>query len=401
MNGEISSIEKGNHFHRYLGYAISLIENYNGKEPFHLYLKKYFSLNKKHGSRDRKIISSICYGYFRLGFGVSFQLTSEEKLLLGIFLTENRSNILLQQFKPDWNQKIAEDLNSKIEFVKRIFDPIKIFPFSDELSREIEREKFNLSFLIQPKLFVRIRPGKESEVLDKLKKAKIDFENLGENCLAFENNQRIEDIFSLNEEVVIQDFNSQQTEDLLKKYLGSELKEISLWDCCAASGGKSILAKDLFQNIKLTVSDTRKSILQNLRTRFHEAGIDNYSSFIADLSDVSSLKKTDQTFKVIIADVPCSGSGTWSRTPADLLFFQRNQIQKYAALQNKIVFNATKKLKPAGYLLYITCSVFAKENEENVKWISSKTGLQLVEFEYLKGYEKQADTLFTALFRKE
>src|SRR5690242_8582909 len=163
MNGEISSIEKGNHFHRYLGYAISLIENYNGKEPFYLYLKKYFSLNKKHGSRDRKIISSICYGYFRLGFGVSFQLTSEEKLLLGIFLTENRSNILLQQFKPDWNQKIAEDLNSKIEFVKRIFDPIKIFPFSDELSREIEREKFNLSFLIQPKLFVRIRPGKESE----------------------------------------------------------------------------------------------------------------------------------------------------------------------------------------------------------------------------------------------
>ncbi|MGN6802170.1 MAG: Fmu (Sun) domain-containing protein [Ginsengibacter sp.] len=400
MNGEISSIEKGNHFHRYLGFAISLIENYNGKEPFHLYLKKYFSLNKKHGSRDRKIISSICYGYFRLGLGVSSQLASEEKLLLGIFLTEDRSNKLLQQFKPDWNEKIAGDLNSKIEFVQNIFDPQKIFPFKQELSRQIDAEKFNLSFLIQPKLFIRIRPGKEREVLNKLKKAEIDFEIFGETCLAFENNQRIEGIFSLNEELVIQDFNSQQTENLLKKYFSSE-QEILLWDCCAASGGKSILAKDLFQNIKLTVSDTRKGILQSLKVRFHEAGITNYSSFIADLSEESSLKKIAPSFDVIIADVPCSGSGTWSRTPADLLFFQRNQIQKYAALQKKIVFNTTKKLEPAGYLLYITCSVFAKENEENVKWICEQTGLKLIESGYLKGYEKQADTLFAALFRKE
>src|SRR5690242_2307423 len=400
MNGEISSIEKGNHFHRYLGFAISLIEKYDGKEPFHLYLKKYFSQNKKHGSRDRKMISSICYGYFRLAFGVSSQLASEEKLLLGIFLTDNRSNKLLQLFKPDWNEKIAGDLNSKIESVKNIFDLQKIFSFKDELSREIDAEKFNLSFLIQPKLFIRIRPGKEREVLNKLKKAKMDFEIFGQNCLAFENNQRIEGIFSLNEEVVIQDFNSQQTENLLKKYFSSE-QEILLWDCCAASGGKSILAKDLFQNIKLTVSDTRKGILQSLKVRFHEAGITNYSSFIADLSEESSLKKIAQSFDVIIADVPCSGSGTWSRTPADLLFFQRNQIQKYAALQKKIVFNATKKLKPAGYLHYITCSVFAKENEENVKWICEQTGLKLIESGYLKGYEKQSDTLFAALFRKE
>jgi 16S rRNA (cytosine967-C5)-methyltransferase len=277
MNGEISSIEKGNHFHRYLGFAISLIEKYDGKEPFHLYLKKYFSLNKKHGSRDRKIISSLCYGYFRLAFGVSSQLASEEKLLLGIFLTENRANELLQQFKPDWNETIAEDFHSKIDSVRKIFDPIKIFPFKSELSMEIDAEKFNLSFLIQPKLFLRIRPGREREVLNKLKKAEIDFEIMGENCLAFENNQRIEGIFSLNEEVVIQDFNSQQTENLLKKYFSSDSKEISLWDCCAASGGKSILAKDLFQNIKLTVSDTRKGILQSLKVRFHEAGITNYS----------------------------------------------------------------------------------------------------------------------------
>ena len=157
--GEATSDPKGNYFHRYINYAISLLENYDGKEPFHLYLKKYFSINKKHGSRDRKIISSLCYNYFRLGLGVSPDISIEEKLLLGTFLLENKSSLLLQNLKPDWNEKIHLSLSEKIGIVKNIFDPENIFPFNDELSDQMNIESFNLSFLTQPKLFVRIRPG--------------------------------------------------------------------------------------------------------------------------------------------------------------------------------------------------------------------------------------------------
>jgi len=48
--------------------------------------------------------------------------------------------------------------------------------------------------------------------------------------------------------------------------------------------------------------------------------------------------------------------------------------------------------------LYITCSVFKNENEEVVKFISEQLSLQLLNMEYLKGYNQKADTLFTALF---
>ncbi len=57
-------------------------------------------------------------------------------------------------------------------------------------------------------------------------------------------------------------------------------------------------------------------------------------------------------------------------------------------------------LKENGFLLYITCSVFKRENEENVSFIQQQIDLQLIKAEYLKGYEMQADTLFVALFKK-
>ena len=103
---------------------------------------------------------------------------------------------------------------------------------------------------------------------------------------------------------------------------------------------------------------------------------------------------------LIIADVPCTGSGTWARTPEQLHFSHKKDIDKYAALQKKIIENALPHLKINGHFLFITCSVFKKENEENVAFIQQKFQLNLLKMEYLKGYEIQADTLFVALFKK-
>jgi 16S rRNA (cytosine967-C5)-methyltransferase len=57
-------------------------------------------------------------------------------------------------------------------------------------------------------------------------------------------------------------------------------------------------------------------------------------------------------------------------------------------------------LEPGGYLLYITCSVFKKENEEAVNFVKEKFHLQLVKMELQKGYDKKADTMFAALLQK-
>jgi 16S rRNA (cytosine967-C5)-methyltransferase len=82
-----------------------------------------------------------------------------------------------------------------------------------------------------------------------------------------------------------------------------------------------------------------------------------------------------------------------------LFFFKEEKINEYQLLQQRIVANAIPHLKKEGYFLYITCSVFAKENEEQVTFLQKKFGLQLVRMELLKGYEQKADSMFAVLLK--
>jgi len=124
-----------------------------------------------------------------------------------------------------------------------------------------------------------------------------------------------------------------------------------------------------------------------------------YSSFVTDLTrSVGGSLPTN--FDLIICDAPCTGSGTWSRTPEQLYFFSENKMEEYSRLQKKIVSNIIPQLKVEGFLLYITCSVFKKENEEVVEFVQSNFKLELTKKQLLKGYDKKADTMFAALFKK-
>ncbi len=387
-------------YHSYLNSAVSVLGQYKGEEPFSSFLRKYFSFNKKFGSKDRKQVSHLCYCYFRLGKSVA-TLSIEEKILAGLFLCSVEPNELLAALKPEWNELVKQPLGNKYSILNDHFSLADVFPWKEELSDGIEHEKLCASFFIQPCLFVRLRPGKEEVVKQKLAGAGFAFEQITASCLALPNAAKIDSLIELNREAVVQDYNSQLTGELLQSAIQNPIaigSKISAWDCCAASGGKSIMLYDLNPAIELVVSDIRESILVNLRKRFSEAGIKKYKSFVADLVQGSPLN--NQSYDLIIADVPCSGSGTWGRTPEQLFFFKEQKIQEYAALQKKIVANVIPSLKPGGQLLYITCSVFRKENEEVSEYVSSKLKLSLIEMKLLKGYDKKADTMFAALLQK-
>jgi 16S rRNA (cytosine967-C5)-methyltransferase len=243
---------------------------------------------------------------------------------------------------------------------------------------------------------LRLRPGKEISVQHKLSKAQVPFQLKNARCIAVAPATKLDEILEINREVVVQDLNSQKVIEPLIK-LVNEKKEIkTAWDSCAASGGKSILLYDALPHVQLTVSDIRESILINLTKRFSEAGITGYKKIVTDIA--AKALKSGEKFDLIICDAPCSGSGTWSRTPEQLYFFGEVRIEYYSALQKRIVTNAAKNLHKGSYFLYITCSVFKNENEEVASFIEEQLSLKLLHLEYFVGYNQKADTLFTALF---
>ncbi|MDH7462668.1 Fmu (Sun) domain-containing protein [Chitinophagaceae bacterium 26-R-25] len=389
-------------FEHHLRNASDLIGQYKGTIPFSAWIKNYFKEHKKFGSKDRKQISHLCFCYFRLGKALA-NAAVNEKILAGLFLTSVDSNDFLNYFKPNWKDPAILSLEEKLHFVANEFHLsekdilAEIFSWQDELSEGIAAAAFSTSHLIQPDVFLRVRPGNESKVVGKFNAAEIPSNSIAPNTLSVSSAVKIDDIVQLNKEAVIQDLNSQNVASFFKE-INVEKKVVNVWDCCAASGGKSIMFYDYKKNINLTVSDIRNSILANLHERFRDAGIPKYQSFVLDLSD-PQVKSPAKNFDLIIADVPCSGSGTWGRTPEQLSFFSTEKIVHYVKLQTNITANVVEALAESGYFLYITCSVFKKENEAAVKRLEEK-GLTLIKMQVLAGYDKKADTMFAALLRK-
>ena len=365
--------------------------------PLAAFLKMYFSSNKKYGSKDRKQIATLCYNFYRMGKAVP-QLPVEEKIIVAVFVCEQAGSDFLQFHKPEWNEIITKPIAEKIQVAG--FIPDDVFPWAEELSTGIDAELFRYSFFSQPDLFLRIRPGNKETVIKKLQEAGIEFEMMNADCIALPNSTKIDALLEIDKEVVVQDYNSQQVLNGIVNPVSSIQHPVSVWDCCAASGGKSILAYDILKReIELTVSDIRESILSNLKQRFEAAGIKNYQSFIADLSEQYSI--LDQQYSIIICDAPCTGSGTWSRTPEQLYYLKRKTIDVYVAMQQQIVSNVIPHLQTGGLFIYITCSVFKNENEDMVNFIKEKFHLQLLQMELLKGYDKKADSMFVAVFKKQ
>ncbi|TKK65527.1 Fmu (Sun) domain-containing protein [Ilyomonas limi] len=385
-----------NFYKKYFDTAVTLIQQYNGRVPLAIYLKHYFAQHKKHGSKDRKHITHLCYCYYRLGRALK-HLPIATRLLTALFLCNNERGDWLQLYEEDWQYAYDEDLDKRIAFVqtKYAFQPEAIFFMLNNVSDAIEKTVFAKAHLIQPDLFIRIRPGFHQAVISKLDAKQISYELIGNNCIALNNTSKIDTILPLNKEAVVQDFSSQRIAEFLQSTINNH-SPATVWDCCAASGGKAILAVDTLPNIQLTVSDVRASIIHNLKERFKKADIRHYHTFIADLAtNFRSSKKYD----LVICDAPCSGSGTWARTPEQLFFITEEKIEQYAALQKKIVSTVVKSVNKGGYLLYITCSVYKEENEAVVEFIQQTTSLQLIQSSVLKGYDVKADTMFAALFR--
>lgn len=370
-----------------------ILDEYPAETPLSKFLPGFYRQNKQMGSTDRRIAGRLLYNYFRLGRALP-GLPADERLFVAEFLCNTQVNSFLQQFKPDWVASVSLSLDEKLALVKAAYPGFildDVFPWTGALSADIDKTRFLQSFFTQPDLFIRVYSGFEPQVKLSLSAAGILFKDEGNGCFSLPNGTRLDAIITNPNWYEVQDLSSQQTAQYFRPQ-----KWDSWWDACAASGGKSLLLHDLEPDIKLVVSDIRESILANLDERFREAGLIKYQKKLLDLTQNNDLIMHDYAFDGIILDAPCTGSGTWGRTPEMISQFDPQKIEFFNRLQKDIARNVVKYLKPGKPLIYITCSVFKAENEDVVNFMVKELGLKPEQQTVLKGYENKADTMFVA-----
>lgn len=371
----------------------NILKQYPLDQPLHRFLTTYYRQNKQMGSKDRRIASRLIYNYFRLGKALANQ-SPEERLAVAEFLCSKNTNDFIAHFKPAWDTLVALPIVDKLATVKAEyadFNLQEVFPFQKHISDRVDLEAFYQSFFIQPDLFIRLQRGQEKRIIKLLNDANISFTQISPQILAFANGTKLDEVLTDKGIYEVQDLSSQKVCTFFKPQ-----KWDKWWDCCAASGGKSLFLYDEEPTVKLLVSDNRDTILDNLKERFSLAKITNYQRKVLDLTLNQDLFLHDYEFDGIILDAPCSGSGTWGRTPEMITQTEEYKIKFYTDLQRKIATNVVKYLKVGKPLIYITCSVFKAENEEQVEWMCKQFDLQIENQQLIIGYQDKADTLFVA-----
>jgi len=139
-------------------------------------------------------------------------------------------------------------------------------------------------------------------------------------------------------------------------------------DFCAGAGGKTLAMAAMMQN-KGTIyaCDVHSKRLEQLSKRAKRAGAHNIRTHVLSSENDKWVKKHRAIADVVLIDAPCTGTGTWRRSPDSRWKLTPQDLQNLVNLQQSILNSAARLLKPGGTLFYATCSLLNEENEDQIE----------------------------------
>ena len=138
----------------------------------------------------------------------------------------------------------------------------------------------------------------------------------------------------------------------------------SVLDCCAAPGGKSFAAAMALENRgNITSCDIHAHKIKLLEKGAQRLHIDILRAVQQDAR--LFVPQWEQTMDVVLADVPCSGLGVIRKKP-DIRYKELTALTGLPQIQADILENVCRYVKPGGTLVYSTCTILRRENEQIV-----------------------------------
>jgi 16S rRNA (cytosine967-C5)-methyltransferase len=135
----------------------------------------------------------------------------------------------------------------------------------------------------------------------------------------------------------------------------------TILDCCAAPGGKTLILAERNPGARIVACEASPQRLAQLRERVAALG-DRVECRLADAATLED----DAAYDVVLADVPCSGTGTLGRNPEIRHRLRREDLERQAERQRAILRAALRAVRPGGHVVYSTCSLEPEENEQMI-----------------------------------
>lgn len=149
-------------------------------------------------------------------------------------------------------------------------------------------------------------------------------------------------------------------------------EDIRVLDCCAAPGGKSFAAAIAMEGrgqiISCDIHPHKAGLIENGAARL---GLGNITARVQDAA--RTVPEWKNAMDAVIADVPCSGLGIIRKKP-DVRYKNLEETENLPGLQLSILENQASYVKPGGILLYSTCTVLKRENEDVVRAFLQRHG---------------------------
>lgn len=154
---------------------------------------------------------------------------------------------------------------------------------------------------------------------------------------------------------------------------------ILMLDLCAAPGGKSTALRAALPAGSMLVSNEvvrqRANILMENMQKW------GHPDVMVTQAPPADYRRSKLIFDAILTDVPCSGEGMFRKDSGAISEWSTQNVIHCQRLQREIVADAWACLRPGGLLIYSTCTLNTKENEENIAWMMEELGAEVVKTE--------------------
>lgn len=344
---------------RYQAVLEILTEVFQDKIPADKIINEYLRPKKYIGSKDRRFITDMVWYIIRNRLKLEFDARSSDVRKILLYANKDKLSEIFDESKyglsplTDEEKSWLKNENEEpypdyieAECPKWLFDKIKNIDFCKALNQTATTD-------------IRAHTISRDELQKKLIDEGIETSQgvYSPHCL------KISDRLVLNNCMAWQDglFEVQDEASQIASLLIDAKKEHKIIDYCCGAGGKSLaISNELHNQGNILAYDIEAKRLENIKPRIQRLKVKNIS-----LTDI--IADSDKDYDRFVLDAPCSGTGTWRRSPDAKFRLTKEKLYGLTQIQADLLNIAAQKTTKNGRIIYITCSILKDENEDVIE----------------------------------